>query len=342
MRDFRELLDQELTFIAKNLRKEDEAKGAELEVSDFQEPSEHREMVAIDGSYSFLLNISNIWLGVVRVGAMHYRYEEDAGFRLLGAEVIERPELVTLSRETAELMGERHVRLYDRAVGTSSEPHREMLNQLRKMAEEEMALDCVNRHRGAIVAMDGTLTPFKGTKTLESVLAKAGDRDNMVVGVSKDSYTRALGFARTDEEHLSRTMPEPGFVGVPGLYQELEGSKVYGGVLGDVYFAKMHPDSPKWFRVDVGTHKDVPGEVFGQLSTYASSAMCPGYIYPLLEAHRYVVTVRHFHDLYENMVLDKAQGAGLGLQDVMDGLTHMEGRRRSAFHEYLDKFARDI
>ena len=36
------------------------------------------------------------------------------------------------------------------------------------------------------------------------------------------------------------------------------------------------------------------------------------------------------------------EDAGLDMQDVLRGLTHMEGRRKSAFHEFLDKFSREV
>ena len=33
---------------------------------------------------------------------------------------------------------------------------------------------------------------------------------------------------------------------------------------------------------------------------------------------------------------------GITLLAFLDGLTEVEGRKRSAFHEYLDKVARDL
>jgi hypothetical protein len=61
-----------------------------------------------------------------------------------------------------------------------------------------------------------------------------------------------------------------------------------------------------------------------------------------LEAHRYVVTVRHFHSLYEDMILDLASEFDISLQEAIDGLTHIEGERKGAFHEYLDKVSREV
>ena len=344
MSAFRDELERELAFIGGRLSPDGEGApdASKLRFSGLEPASEPREMVAIDGSYTFLLNVSNIWLGVVRVGALRYRLSNGSGFELLEADVIERPELVTLSRETAEQLGPRHLRIFNRAVKFSSEPQREMLSQLMRAAEEEMALKVAGASKDALIALDGTLTPFKGSTTLAEALELANGNGCIVAGVSKDSYTRSLGGARTDEDLLARSGLGPGFVPVSIGPGDAGGGALYGGMLGDAYFARLHGDAPKWFRVDLGTAKDRPGEAFGELAAHASSALCPGYPYPLLEAHRYVVTVRQFRDLYGEMVLDVAEKAGLGLQEAMEGLTHVEGRRLSAFHEYLDRFAREV
>jgi hypothetical protein len=133
-----------------------------------------------------------------------------------------------------------------------------------------------------------------------------------------------------------------GFVRAPIIPSLKKDSLLYGGMLGDVYFAKLHPDSKKWFRIDLGTYKSDPENVFSCLSHYSKSRLCIGYIYPLLEAHRYVVTVRHFHSLYEDMILDLASEFDISLQEAIDGLTHIEGERKGAFHEYLDKVSREV
>jgi hypothetical protein len=132
------------------------------------------------------------------------------------------------------------------------------------------------------------------------------------------------------------------YVKTPLLKSKKKDSLLYDSMLGDVYFAKLHPHAGKWFRIDVGTFKNEPDFVFSHLAHYCKSSLCLGYIYPLLEAHRFVVTVRHFHSLYEDMILDMAGEYNLPIQEVIGALTHIEGERKGAFHEYLDKVAREV
>jgi hypothetical protein len=115
-------------------------------------------------------------------------------------------------------------------------------------------------------------------------------------------------------------------------------AKKQRGVIGDTYFAKLHPNSEKWFRVDVAAEK--PKDVFPVISHYSKSELCLGYPYPLLDAHRLVVAVRHFQELYETEVLSAAMELGIPVERALDNMTRWEGQRRGAFHEYLDKVAR--
>jgi hypothetical protein len=128
------------------------------------------------------------------------------------------------------------------------------------------------------------------------------------------------------------------YIRVPTDFEE----KHKGLLYGDVYFAKLYPHAPKWFRVDIGTYKHEPQFVFSNLAHYAKSELCLGYIYPLLEVHRYVVTVRQFHTVYERMILELAPKFGIPLDYVISGLTNLDGRRRGAFHEYIDKVCREV
>ena len=115
-----------------------------------------------------------------------------------------------------------------------------------------------------------------------------------------------------------------------------------GLLYGDIYYARLHSQARKWFRVDVGTFRDEPDHVFGQLAPYAKSLVSVGYPLPLIEAHRMAVTVRQLKPVYEEAVIKSALRMGLDVRTILQGLTGVEGRKRSAFHEYLDKLARDL
>jgi hypothetical protein len=129
-----------------------------------------------------------------------------------------------------------------------------------------------------------------------------------------------------------------GYVRVPLEFES--GQK--GLLHGDVYFARLHPETPKWFRVDLGTPKGDPEGALGDLVAYAGSALCPGYPFPLLEAHRAAVTIRQFRSEFEDLILKEALASGLDPDEALRGMVDMDGRRLGAFHEYLDKLAKGL
>jgi hypothetical protein len=313
-----------------------------IDVKTFTPSDDIMDLVAIDGSYSFVINLSSMWLAVVRVGAMQYRFSEERGYELIDSRAKERPVLVSTRRDIMEGMGNMHERLYQ-ASQYASEQHREMVNQFRRLMEQELAYELALEKKGVIIAMDGTLTPLKGTDFLEKAIKICDTNDNILLGVSKDSFTHAFKSYKTDEEVLMRLdFDKMGFVAAPMPKFERKESLLYDKMLGDVYFAKLHPDARKWFRIDIGNFKHEPKVIFSFLAHYAKSRLCLGYIYPLLEAHRYVVTVRHFHDVYEDLILGIADQFDISMEEAINGLTHLEGTRRGAFHEYLDKVSREV
>jgi hypothetical protein len=319
-----------------------EEKGLCVDVKTFSPSDDIIDLIAIDGSYSFILNLSSMWLAVVRVGALHYRFSEEKGYELVGSRATEKPILVSTKKEIMAKMDNTYGKLFE-ATRYASEQHREMVNQLRRLFEEEMAYELAKKKKDVIIAMDGTLTPLKATNVLEKALNKCNENNNILIGVSKDSYTHAFKSYRTDEEVLSRLdFQGMGFTPASLIRSERKDSLLYDRMLGDVYFAKLHPEAKKWFRIDVGTFKQEPEKVFSQLAHYSKSTLCLGYIYPLLEAHRYVVTVRQFHSLYEDMILKMANDFDISLQEAINALTHLEGNRRGAFHEYLDQISREV
>src|SRR2546428_11364372 len=74
----------------------------------------------------------------------------------------------------------------------------------------------------------------------------------------------------------------------------------------------------------------------------SARASCRSGIRGLIEAHRMAVTVRQLKPVYQESVMKMALRMGRDVRTILDGLTQVEGRKRSAFHEYLDKVARDL
>jgi hypothetical protein len=214
-----------------------------IEITSFSCSDEIRDLVAIDGSYSFLLNLSSMWLAVIRVGALHYRYSEENGYELIDSFSQEKPVMVSTKKDIMSGMGDLENTLFS-ATRYASEQHREMVNQLRRLLEEEMALKVASENKDLIIAMDGTLTPLKSTDALQRTIDECTKNNNILIGVSKDSFTHSFRSHKTDEEVLqSLDLQNMGFVRAPIIPSLKKDSLLYGGMLGDVYFAKLHPDS---------------------------------------------------------------------------------------------------
>lgn len=306
-----------------------------LALVEFEAIEEAREMVAVDGSYSFLWNVSSTWLATVKVGALRFRRSPD-GYHVDSLEKFEKAILISTSDE---FPGDDN--LYEsifRLTKGSKEQHREMVNEYRKYFESEMALQVARSDEGLILALDGTLASFpKETDRLGEVVESCEQNDHILVGVSKDSTTHAFGHRLTDEE-LLRGKGGMAYVPVPEEFTKRQKGLLHG----DVYFARLHPDSPKWFRVDVGTYKETPDLAFSQMAAYCSSPLCVGYPYPLFDAHRFAVTVRQLREMYEDTIFREGLEMGMSPNLLLSGLTGMEGERRSAFHQYLDRVTREL
>jgi hypothetical protein len=379
------------------------------------EQSKIPRFIGIDGSYSFLFSMSGMWLGVVRIGALEYRMEhvekkgntagdnqdESPRKRISGAYRLEKPrlrEVPVLVTTNPELLKHQDGVMQQISKISSSSPdrHVQIINRLRTRMEQELALEVAGTCHDSIICIDGSLTDVShrlssGKLTLlPDIIKKCGENGNILVGISKDSATNAFCKVMTDEEYLSSVPCEKAsYVRVPPRFEKKNREFLYG----DVYFAKLHPDAPKWFRVDigkpggggdtgrdgrcagddrgntaeVGAGNDGPGndgeenaaahgagngacngagnnagDIFRMLAAYSRSPVCPGYPYPMLDAHRFAVVVRQFRELYEDMVLKLAREHGLGMDRMMKCITHVEGKARGAFHEYLDMVTREI
>lgn len=324
-------LKEKLRFISK-CRSEFSQERTKIDIEQFDLSSNVKDLAAIDGSYSFIFNISSIWLAVVRVGALTYTFE-DSRYILKDSDVIEKAILVSTNEKVNDELGSMNKQLF-LSTKDAQEQHCEMVNQFRRLIEQEMMFKMSKKLKEGIVVMDGTLTPgFSNWVDMAVEACKCND--NILVGISKDSNTHAFDSYKTDEEVLQKEKTW-GYVRVPKNFEKKQKGLIYG----DVYFAKLHPNAPKWFRVDIGTFKDDANFVFSNLAHYAKFGLCVGYIYPLFEAHRYVVTVRQFQELYEDIILKLAIDLDIPMDDVINGLTHIDGLRKGAFHEFLDQASR--
>ncbi len=302
-----------------------------------------RDMIAIDGSYSFLLNLSSWWLALLSVGLLRYAFD-GARFRKKDWRLTQRMIGISTFEEFVAKQDDLHRSLFDFTRGAKENQPRDMVNEYRRWLEGQLAINFADDVEDAVVAVDGTLSEFPKQFTFMGRLVDVcRARGHVLVGISKDSQLHTFGHVLTDEDFLLRCQARVPEGGVAYVRAPKESEAAREGLLhGDIYYARLHPQARKWFRVDVGTFRDDPDFVFGQLAPYARSLVSVGYPWPLIEAHRMAVTVRQLKPLYQEAVLKMAIRMGIDVRAVLDGLTEIEGRKRSAFHEYLDKVARDL
>ena len=301
-----------------------------------------RDMIAIDGSYSFLMNLSSWWLALVSVGLLRYAF--DGGFRRRDWRLVQRMVGVSTFEEFVKEQDDLHRSLFEFTKARREDQPRDMVNEYRRLIEGQTAINFADDVEDAIVAVDGTLSEFpKQFAVMERLVQVCEKRGHLLVGISKDSQLHSFGNVLTDEELMARTQSRLPRTALAYARAPRVSEAAQEGLLhGDIYYARLHPQARKWFRVDLGTFRDRPDFAFGQLAPYARSLVSVGYPWPLIEAHRMAVTVRQLRPMHQETVMKMGLRMGLDVRTILDGLTEVEGRKRSAFHEYLDKVARDL
>ena len=303
-----------------------------IDIKPFEVSDEKTDLVAVDGSYTFLLNFSSVWIALVRAGALHYSLDD--GFVLKDKKSVDRYIPVAVDEKIIKTFPEEYQKML-RTIKMKA-PN-EIVNECRRLMEHQIVNEISKEKEKCIIAVDGALTtPFSSefAELMNNTIKHCEKNNNILIGVSKDSTTHAFGSYFTDEELLSNFKDGLYYVKAPDDFQKKYKPPLYG----DVYFVRLHPKS-KFFRIDIGTHKDEHEDVFGKLANYAKSCICPGYVYPLLEAHRYVVTVRQFKEIYENEIL-RVASKHFSINEIINAFTDVDGKRNSSFHSFLDRMSR--
>ena len=315
--------------------------GPPLEFRRFSEVDKPMDMMAVDGSYTFLFNRSSWWLASISVGLLRYAFS-GTHFSKKDWRMVQRVVSVCTHEPYVAKQSDLYKALYEFTRG-SKEQHKDMVNEWRRFYEGQLAVKIAEESERCIIALDGTLSSFpKQFDFIGRLIEICERKGHLLIGVSKDSQLHAFGGALTDEDLLRREGESLAdgalaFIRAPEEFERKQKALLYG----DVYYCRFHSRSPKWFRVDLGTMKGEPEKAFGQVAPYCRSMLAVGYPLPLVEAHRMAVTVRQLRSVYQEQVMRQAIRMGMDPMEVLDGLTEIEGRKKSAFHEYLDRLSRD-
>src|SRR5205809_5714259 len=117
-------------------------------------------MIAVDGSYSFLLNLSSWWLALISVGLLRYAFDGHA-FRRKDWRLVQRMVGVSTFEEFVATQGELHRSLFEYTKERGGEQPRGMVNEYRRLIEGQAAINFADDYENCIVAEDDTLTEFQ-------------------------------------------------------------------------------------------------------------------------------------------------------------------------------------
>ncbi len=323
------------------IKNEAESQLAKISFCSFNLSDDIPDTIAIDGSYAPIFRSASMWVVAVRAAALTYKFSQSQSgpaYDVRDCEINEGAELVTTSRRIAEELPAFSRELTELTAARKSEAPKRMAAYARILREFQLANFVAKDHHDSLILMDGTLTtpPVSQIDRLaEETLQACDENGNTLIGVSKDSNTNLLGSVATDEELLRGVdRKELFYVKAP------EPRKTLLGPRGDIYFVKLHPEAPKWFRIDVASATQEPEELFGAIAQFARNQLCLGYPFPLVEAHMMAVELRKYPKLYDELLFKVGQEMGFSLEEIVWGRTDVEGRRLDAFHAYLDLLAK--
>jgi hypothetical protein len=275
----------------------------------------------------------------VRAVALRYKFIADGPtYDLSRCEINEGAELVTTSKRIAQDLSGFALELTERTMARKAEAPKRMAGYARILREFQLANSIARNTKGSIILMDGTLTtpPIPSiNRVAEETVKYCNENQNALVGVSKDSNANLFGSVATDEE-LLRTIDRRELLYV--LPPEPRRTSI--GPRGDIFYVKLHADAPKWFRMDIVSPNLESEELFGSVAQFARNQLCPGYPFPLAEAHTVAVELRKYPKLYDDLLFKTGQERGFSFDEIAWGRTNIEGRRIDAFHAYLDLLAK--
>src|SRR3989441_3068829 len=158
----------------------------------FRAATEARDMIAVDGSYAFLLNLSSWWLALISVGLLRYAFD-GRSFRRTDWRLVQRMVGVSTFEEFVAKQDDLHRALFEFTKGALQDQPRDMVNENRRLIQGQPALNFADETEGAIVAIDGTLSEFPKQFTfMERLVGPCEKRGHVPLGISEDRQPPAF------------------------------------------------------------------------------------------------------------------------------------------------------
>jgi hypothetical protein len=226
--------------------------------------------------------------------------------------------------------------------GYSTGNKSEFAIELYMIAKEfEMAERVSNIHNETIIAIDGSLkrrsqAPFK--KYIDGTVENCLKNSSAFIGVVKGTLKSSLGSVFRDEDYAAAIAKQKDLrscwcLEVPGEVK--------------VRFAKLHPLAVRPFRIDIQDKTMNPRAwcknamaVIMNTSYFASNELCLGYPFPLAEAHKAAVTLRHMFPALQSLCLEAAMKSKFSFAESLSGLSSIYGLTQGDFHLHLDEISK--
>jgi hypothetical protein len=302
--------------------------------------------VCVDGSFTDLVHLQELDANITmfRVSTVEYNYDAEGKPVLVRHHVMDKAELVSSNvhfYKDDPVLPE-VIRIAKQFEGRELDIVESMIMYL---IEQKALLAAARRYTNTILVRDGSLTVFfmPELKTLiDEIVVTCEAHENILAGISKDSSTHYLEQPLVDEAALAKQYSVSSSIEAPRqtiavripLRRVRRLHKFV--VVGDVYFAHMHPFAEKFFRVDLGTGKADPARAFGEIAKYCTWEATPGFPFPMVEAHKSAKAIRDAREFYLDQVIEEWKDSGIPQDVLLGGLIDKYGVAAGKFHNKLD------
>ncbi|HME52265.1 MAG TPA: DNA double-strand break repair nuclease NurA [Candidatus Lokiarchaeia archaeon] len=306
--------------------------------------------VCVDGSFTDLVHLQELDANITmfRVSTVEYNFDTEGKPVLTRHHVIDKAELVSsnVSFYKDDPVLPEVIRIAKQFEGRELDIVESMIMYL---IEQKALFAAARRYSNAILARDGSLTAFflPELKTLiDEIVTTCEAHSNILIGISKDSGTHYLDQPLVDEAALAKqyavssSMESPCQTIAVRIAPRSVRRLHKFIMIGDLFFAHLHPFAEKFFRVDLGTWKDDPVQAFGELAKYCTWEATPGFPFPLVEAHKSAKAIRDAKDFYLDQVIEGWRGSGIPQDVLLGGLIDKYGVAAGKFHTKIDMISK--
>ena len=307
-------------------------------------------IISVDGSYSFLFSFlgAETWIVLFRIAVTEYQIQKINGnihYTMYSPpKIYDHLNLVSFNEAVLSSQPEVYSIAAEIASGFTERAPQIFASNVMSYFEDKTLENISETRENCILLKDGALLTFSAAKREEiykKILLNCRMNNIILAGVSKSTTSHTLNDFYTDDYYLKKfydkRYPNLTYIHIP---KEIFERQTKFDVWGDVYFAKLHKEASKWFRIDIDFNIKDKNKLFSSIAAYSMVQLIPGYPIGLIEAHKVAKSVRDLKESYELELLESLSKMGLNAEDILDGAVDMNGKQFGSFHEILDQLAR--